>query len=260
MTSIHAPIPPNLKEVVLEAKRRGEEHGSGSRDNLGEKSIGSQPSSTITLVVMKNQTISNGQQGGEGNGEDSLSIASGCVNLPGDPAEDDPKENDSFHSPSPMHLSHESSRRDISGKRPLSELPTSIGPDDGDTNTTSQDQKPPHGRRPAIDNGDSGHDRKFPRLDISAGSLDGHGKLRSERPSFSSTDHRDVITLVADFGDDKENVEVVRRRPSSDVTKTEIPHPVSQASGYHQRPTLRKVSNIGSSRVKGQARIGIRRL
>src|SRR5436853_6486584 len=102
MASIHAPIPPNLKEVVLEAKRRGEEHGSGSRDNLGEKSIGPQPSSTITLVVMKNQTISNGQQGGEGNGEDSLSIASGCVNLPGDPAEDDPKENDSFHSPSPI--------------------------------------------------------------------------------------------------------------------------------------------------------------
>jgi hypothetical protein len=209
---------------------------------------------------MKNQTISNAQQGGEGNGEDSPSITSGSVNLPDDPVEDDPKENDSFHSPSPMHLSHESSRRDISGKRPLSELPTSIDPDDGDTSTNSQDQKAPHGRRPAIDNGDLGHDRKFPRLDISAGSLDGYGKLQRESPSFSPKDHHDVITLVTDFGDDKENVEVVRRRPSSDVTKTEIQHPVSQASGHHQRPTLRKVSNIGSWRVKGQARIGIRRL
>jgi ubiquitin-conjugating enzyme E2 S len=209
---------------------------------------------------MKNQTISDAQQGGEGRDENSSSITSNSANLPDDPMEDDGKENDPFSSPSPMHLSRESSRRDILGKRPLSELPTPIDLDDGDTNSTVQDEKVPHGRLPNIDNSGSGHVRKSPRLDISAGNLDCHGKSQRESFSFSAKDGHVAISPATDFGDDKENMEVIRRRPSSGVTKPETQHQVSQAAENHQRPTLRKVSNVGPSRLKGQARIGIRRL
>lgn len=259
MTSIHAPIPPNLQDAVLEAKRRGEEHGSGQQYNPGERPTGPGSSSTVTSVVMKNQTISDAQQGGEGRDENSSSITSNSANLPDDPMEDDGKENDPFSSLSPMHLSRESSRRDILGKRPLSELPTPIDLD-GDTNSTVQDEKIPHGRLPNIDNSGSGHVRKSPRLDISAGNLDCYGKLQRENLSFSAKDGHIAISPATDFGDDKENLQVARRRPSSDGTKAETQHPASQAAESYQRPTLRKVSNIGPSRLKGQARIGIRRL
>lgn len=259
LTSIHAPIPPNLKEAVLEATRRGEERGSGQQCNPVEQPTSSGSSSTVTSVVMKNQTMPNAQRGREGNAENS-SPKSSSANLPDDPVEDDAKENEPYHSPSPMHLSHESSRRDILGKRPLSELPTPIDPDDGDASTNGQDEKTPHNRLPTMHNSSPGHARKSPKLDISAGNLDGCSKLQRENSSLSTKDDYDVISPATDFGDDKENREVFRRRPSSDVTKTETQHPVSQASEHHQRPTLRKVSNIGPSRLKGQARIGIRRL
>lgn len=223
-----------------------------------EQTKGSGSSSTVTSVVTKNQTMPNAQQGREENAENS-SRKSSFANLLDDPVEDDAKENDPYHSPSPMHLSHESSRRDILGKRPLSELPTPIDPDDGDA-SNGQDEKTPQNRLPTMHNNSSGHARKSPKLDISAGNLDGCGKLQRENSSLSAKDDDDVISPTTDFGDDKENREVFRRRPSSNVTKTETQHPVSQASEHHQRPTLRKVSNIGPSRLKGQARIGIRRL
>jgi hypothetical protein len=69
-----------------------------------------------------------------------------------------------------------------------------------------------------------------------------------------------MTSLATDFGDDKENVELVQRSTSRDVTKTTTQQSVSQTSEHPQRPTLRKVSNVGSSRLKGQARVGIRRL
>lgn len=262
MTSIHAPIPPHLRDAVLEAKQRGEEHGSKPECDARERPAVSRSSSVATPGVMKNQAIPNAQVAARKSDNSPSSITFSLVDLPESREEnDDVKENDPSHSPLPMLLSPESSRRHILGKRPLSELPTPIDPDGVDPRTTSTDEDDPTGQLPQVDNGLSSEPvKKSPKLDVSARSLNIHGKLRQEDRSIPVKNSSVMISPATDFGDDKENVEILQRRTSSDVAKAANQQSVSQALEYPQRPTLRKVSNVGPSRSKGQARVGIRRL
>jgi ubiquitin-conjugating enzyme E2 S len=262
MTSIHAPIPPNLRDAVLEAKRRGEEHGSGPQYEAPQRPAPSLVSSIATSVVMKNQAMSSAQEAGR-ECENSASLgAPSIVDLPEDDEEDDDaKENDPSHSPSPALLSHENSRRNVLGKRPLLELPTPIDPDAIDSNTTGADEKTPHGQLPTAGNDSSSEPvKKSPKLDISARNLKACGKLRQEERPSSTKDGYFMTSPTTDFGDDKENIEIVQRRTSLDATKAMTQQPAPQTSEHLPRPTLRKVSNVGSSRSRGQARVGIRRL
>jgi ubiquitin-conjugating enzyme E2 S len=262
MTSIHAPIPPHLRDAVLEAKQRGEEPGSRPEYDAPERSAASRTSSVVTPVVTKNQAIPNPQEAARESNNSPSSITFSFVTLPESHEEDDDaKENEPSHLLLPVLLSHDSSRRHILGKRPLSELPTPIDPDALDTKTTGIDENAPTGQLPKVDNGlPSEPVKKSPKLDISARSLNTHGKLRQEdRPTLTKNGPV-MIPPATDFGDDKENVEIVQRRTPNDVTKAATQQPVSHALEHLQRPTLRKVSNVGPSRSKGQARVGIRRL
>jgi ubiquitin-conjugating enzyme E2 S len=262
MTSIHAPIPASLREAVLKAKRRGEEHGLGEQHNVPERPTASTASSVATSAVGENEATSNAREAARKSDNSASSTTSSFVDLPEDHEEDDDaKENDLCHSASAAHSSHESSRRHVLGKRPLSELPTPIDLDAVDSSTTGAKEKASHGQLPTVDSSPSSEPvKKSPKLDISARHLNTYGKLRQEDRTIITKNDCIMTSLATDFGDDKENVELVQRSTSRDVTKTTTQQSVSQTSEHPQRPTLRKVSNVGSSRLKGQARVGIRRL
>ncbi|PGH21499.1 hypothetical protein AJ80_03167 [Polytolypa hystricis UAMH7299] len=159
MTSIHAPIPKDMKEAVMEAKRRGDESGTplyeeeAQRRPMATRKISTLPSS----VVMKKPTqraLENAKR------TEKLDIrirntipdssASSTVQQQANEAESDDendnpdiasKENDPSLSPSPVFLPPPSPRKSVLGKRPLSVLSSSdepemvlvdAGDDDGD--------------------------------------------------------------------------------------------------------------------------------
>lgn len=126
MTSIHARIPPNLKDAVLAAKRRGEVAGMVTKEDLDERPSTKRKASSSSSVVMKKKT------------QAFLSPSSGVpANGPSDrndnsdeDAEDEAsasKENDPSQSPSPVTV--QSPRRPALTKRPLSDLPIPIEPE-----------------------------------------------------------------------------------------------------------------------------------
>jgi ubiquitin-conjugating enzyme E2 S len=269
MTSIHAPIPPSLKDAVLEAKRTGEERGSGPHYEAAARPTASRASSIATSVVKKNQAESNTQDAGQENDNNALLGSLGFSDVPDDHGEDDDaKENDPSHSPPLALLNHESSRRNVLGKRPLSELPAPINPDSIDSNILAEDcsatcieEKAPPGQPPTADYEPSSEPlKKSPKLDISARSLNTYGRVRREDCPRSAKAEHSVASTATDLGDDKENMQILQMPTSSDNTKATAQQTGCQAFEYPQRPTLRKVSNVGLSRLKGQARIGIRRL
>lgn len=257
MTSIHAPIPPNLREAVLEAKRTGEDEA---------RPVASRASSIAISAVRRSPAESNTQDAGQENDNNALLSFS---DISGDHGEDDDaKENDPSHSPSLALLNHESSRRNVLGKRPLSELPTPIDPDSTDSSIPAEnygatciEEKAPPSQPPTADNEPSSEPlKKSPKLDISARSLNNYGRVRQEdRPRSAKAEHPAASTTT-DLGDDKENMQILQRPTSSDNTKATAQQTGCQAFEHPQRPTLRKVSNVGSSRLKGQARLGVRRL
>jgi ubiquitin-conjugating enzyme E2 S len=269
MTSIHAPIPPNLRDAVLEAKRTGEERGPRPHYEAATPPAASRASSIATSAVRKNQAEPHTQDAGQENDNNALLGSLGFSDVPDDHGEgDDAKENDPSHSPSPVLLNHESSRRNVLGKRPLSELPTPIDPDSTDSNippenysATRIEEKAPPSQPPTADNEASSEPvKKSPKLDISARGLNNYGRVRQEdRPRSGKAEHPAASTAT-DLGDDKENMQVFQRSTSSDNTKATAQQTGCQAFEHPQRPTLRKVSNVGSSRLKGQARVGVRRL
>jgi ubiquitin-conjugating enzyme E2 S len=271
MTSIHAPIPPDLKDAVMEAKRTGEERGSGPHYEAAAaaRPTASRASSIATSAVRKNQAESNTQDAGQENDDNALLGSLGFSDVPDDHGEDDnAKENDPSHSPSLALSNHESSRRIVLGKRPLSELPTPIDSDSIDSNipvenyrATCIEEKAPPGQPPAAENEPSSEPlKKSPKFDISARSLNTYGRVRQEDYSRSAKAEHSVASTATDLGDDKENMQILQTPTSSDNTKATAQHTGCQAFEHPPRPTLRKVSNVGSSRLKGQARVGIRRL
>jgi ubiquitin-conjugating enzyme E2 S len=269
MTSIHAPIPPSLKDAVLEAKRTGEERESGPHCEAAARPTASRASSIATSAVRKNQDESNTRDAGQENDNNALLSSLGFSDVPGDHGEDDDaKENDPSHSPSLALLNHEGSRRNVLGKRPLSELPTPINPDSIDSNIPVEDhsatcigEKVPPSQPPAADDEPSSEPlKKSPKLDISARSLNTYGRVRQEDCSKPAKAEHSMASTATDLGDDKENMQIHQMPTASDNTKATAQQTGCQTFEHPQRPTLRKVSNVGSSRLKGQARVGIRRL
>ncbi|KAI9819994.1 MAG: hypothetical protein M1827_006565 [Pycnora praestabilis] len=153
MTSIHAAIPKELKSIVTEAKRRGEEAGTEVREDGEEKRPSIRKAAGSSIVVMKKRPHSAQVAGSR---RDSTSSVDSTRNLQvklsqpssnaqlvrnQDDAEasDDEydeatasKENDPLQSPSPVISAPPSPRKHILGKRPLSEMPTPVDPDAND--------------------------------------------------------------------------------------------------------------------------------
>jgi hypothetical protein len=139
MTSIHAPVPADMKEVVTAAKRRGEDAGTTIREEDETRSIGVRKTSTTHKLVMKKKTPKEQDESVQSaeltrlqtEGNDVVDARSEEQDMNMDVSEDedyDPagasKENDPSLSPSPVAIAPPSPRKNILGKRPLSVLAT----------------------------------------------------------------------------------------------------------------------------------------
>lgn len=122
MTSIHARIPPNMKDAVLAAKRRGEVAGIVAKDDLDERpSMKRKTSGSLSVVVKKTQTFFS----------PSSEIPPNGPSYRNDSSDEDEasasKENDPSQSSATIPL--QSPRRPVLTKRPLSDLPIPIEPE-----------------------------------------------------------------------------------------------------------------------------------
>lgn len=141
MTSIHAPVPADMKEAVTAAKQRGEDAGITIREEDETRSIGVRKTSATHKVVMKKKMQKEQDEGvqsaeptrlqPEENGLSEARSEEQDVNMDiSEDEDDDPasasKENDPSLSPSPVAIAPPSPRKN---KRPLSVLATWTDPD-----------------------------------------------------------------------------------------------------------------------------------
>lgn len=265
MTSIHAPIPQNLQDEVSEARRRGDSDGGPTQSDSAEQPATLRASAVTPSIVMKKMVSVSVQEKQQETGIEATDPAFGEDLTGTNNKQDDAKENDPTQSRSPVIQNPESTRRNVLGKRPLSELPVPVDTD-GTESHTREDTCPATDsgmnvlagqNSPAGANSVSELVRKSPRLDVSVRNTNAHGRIR--QAGESSTSNNDVITFSpADGDDEKENDDA--RSPSTESSKTIHKTISAEPSREQVRPTLRKVSNVGSSRSKAQARTGIRRL
>ena len=257
MTSIHARIPVNMRQAVDAARRRGEV----DQATINAKTEGcdpasrtkSRPGSTLlrkklpsTLLRLSALPLLHGSAVGENDG------------LPDDEEDHDPsKENDPSQSPSPVTENPRSPRKKVSGKRPLSELPTPTDPEDGMTDSEKNiavNQDSEDAANIAFD-----PPKKSPRLAVTSASAYGCGRSRGETVDVPSVAAACAEAIPVSGDDGNQNFEHKDGHHFSQNTKVATrAGPNSDAASL--RPTLRKVSNMSSIKAKAQPRVGIRRL
>ncbi|KAH3002183.1 hypothetical protein KXV72_004223 [Aspergillus fumigatus] len=129
MTSIHAPVPPDLRNAVVEAKSRGEEPGTLIPEHEGARCLRPRKGTRIQSLTMKtkkpsvtprpsNQTNADTNDSHPESDDDSDTTRPSTSN-----------QNDPSLSPSPVKLAPPSPRKNSHGKRPLSDLTTSLDPE-----------------------------------------------------------------------------------------------------------------------------------
>jgi ubiquitin-conjugating enzyme E2 S len=240
MTSIHAPIPKALKDAVVEAKRRGEDDGVDLQVEKEARPATSRAASSNASVVMKSRPVMDMSRS---------SISQAHLMSEDEEHEDDTKENDPLHSPLFASKSPSSPRK-VLGKRALSDIPMPIDseqtvsnidrPVDSETNASVISSEPP---------------KKSPRLARSADEdnatpyvpTEDTSNVESCRAPKAISTAEDKENLVATPGTD---VPAFRKKTTGASAQSDSP----------ARPTLRKVSNVVSSRGKAVPRLGIRRL
>ncbi|GAD98341.1 ubiquitin conjugating enzyme E2, putative [Paecilomyces variotii No. 5] len=134
MTSIHAPVPADMKDDVIEAKRRGEDAGATIHEDEERHPTGAQKAHTTQKVVMKKRPAKHGNESMQTVEQMRAQTDEQDVNMDVSEDEDiDPasasKENDPSLSPSPVAIVPPSPRKNSQGKRPLSVLATSTDSD-----------------------------------------------------------------------------------------------------------------------------------
>lgn len=135
MTSIHAQIPPEMKEAVLEAKRRGEAAGTEMKEEIIPRPGMNVKFASSSSVVMKklpsHLALTQAASARRVQSAPTSQIMGGDKSEDTEAEDDDAsasKENDPSLSPSPV-TTPQSPRRPMLAKRPLSDLPTPIEPD-----------------------------------------------------------------------------------------------------------------------------------
>lgn len=213
MTSIHAPVPNDLKNAATEAKLRGEEAGT-TLDERGDE-ISIQPTKTQRRTqISKKHTR-----------QIPSEVPSHTYSHPTPPtseymmSEDEmdtasaSKENDPSLSPSPVSLAPPSPRKTALGKRPLSVLSITYPEEDTDMILVGQD---PDADTPMTANErnisanirsrTSSPLRKTPKLSMLCGGVNATGRIRDEMPiyeDFPQLSRADPARQLS--GDGKEN-------------------------------------------------------
>lgn len=240
LTSIHAPIPKALKEAVMKAKRRGEDEGVELHVEKEARPATSRAASSHTSIVMKNRAVVDASR---------PSSSQAHPISEDEELEDDMKENDPLHSPV-LSAKPPPNPRKILGKRALSDIPipdeldpTDSGINqilDSETSSCGVSSEPP---------------KKSPKLARATDeeNVAHHVQKEEEHDAEISMASRAVLAA-----DDKENM--VATPGTDNLVLLKKTTAVSAQHDGSVRPTLRKVSNVGSSRGKAVPRVGIRRL
>lgn len=263
MTSIHAGIPAELREAASAAKRRGEDPRTTTSEDTERRVTIKGKSASSSSEVMKKlpQRITSTQsaplprlitQNDDSAGEEDEKSES--------------KENDPMLSPSPV--STQVPRRPTLAKRPLSDLPTPVEPDEdsADAPLLSPSEQNIANNASPTSIGESS--RKGPRLAERSTSVNFTGRglqdveangLAAIPFEASSTDDsvRSAKRVCSEEG--KENVSENHRFMS--LPERSLPMPGDTIKASLSAP--RKASGPGSlgvGGVKGRSRVGLRRL
>ena len=277
MTSIHARIPPELKDLVEAAKQRGEEAGTMRKDNVEARpSMARKPASTSGVTMKKAPQLIVAQSDST-----ARSISAPVPRpQPADESSDvevENDENDPSLSPSPVTIPAASPRRPAHAKRPLSDLPTPVDPDSDDApgSTLSPSEQNIAANAPffpptvsSLSAEAQEHEQEVIKLSERRRSVN----FASPRPQQDSNS-----TMIRPFDDAEQKVEG-EERPKKRVCSAEgkencgekhveppvVAEPPRSASSSTNAPkptitstTARKVS--AATKAKG-SRIGLRRL
>ncbi|GFF46874.1 ubiquitin-conjugating enzyme E2 S [Aspergillus udagawae] len=285
MTSIHAPVPPDLKTAVVEAKSRGEEAGTLVPEHEGTRCLQSRTGTRVQSLTMKTKKPSVTPQ------PSTQTSADAHDNNPesDDESENDgettrpstSKENDPSLSPSPVKLALPSPRKNTHGKRPLSDLTMSLDPDPEEPHltparTTDKAQMTTSEKNIAANHAphrDSSSQpqsqRKSPKLSLLDKGINASARIRddviiifedaSEPSDLQSHHSNDSKENHAALNASKEMGPSARKSPHYPSSLLAPSTAITCPSGSKSRAVSgsRKVS---SSSMKAKPRIGIRRL
>lgn len=283
MTSIHARIPSEFKDLVEAAKQRGEEAGTARKEGPEARpSMTRKPASTSGVVMKKPPQLALAQS------ESASRSISAPVPRPqavGEESEDEVEndENDPSLSPSPVTIPTLSPRRPTLAKRPLSDLPTPVEPDDDEDAREaglSPSEKNIAANAPFFPSTTSP-----PITDLGSQAQEVI-KLTERRLSVNFTSSRSqqdsTAPIIRPFEDaeDKDEGERPKKRICSAEGKEnygdtaleslkpaeEPPRATSTGSGITPKPTIggtaapRKVSAGAAAAARAKGRMGLRRL
>ncbi|KAJ5182192.1 Ubiquitin-conjugating enzyme E2 [Penicillium cf. viridicatum] len=300
MTSIHAPIPPNFKDAVTEAKLRGEEAGTTLEEKEEDAVIQRPRKQARTHAATSKKTARNitGFESTLQSSYPSQSSSNPFAQPPPsmtddvDSESDDPKTTQLFPPP-PVYFAPPSPRKTALGKRPLSVLSIHY-PEDSDADMMLIDSDNDNDA-PAMTSNErnitantrsrtSSPLRKTPKLSLLCGGVNASGRLRDEMPIFEDLPQlamQDPLRRLS--GDGKENRGsatargLKEKREYQPMKTLNDSTPVSPAHAQLPTPSLSSSSLSGSSNsgiskkramsglhkrlaVRAKPRIGIRRL
>ncbi|KAE8134470.1 ubiquitin-conjugating enzyme/RWD-like protein [Aspergillus pseudotamarii] len=296
MTSIHAPVPTDLKSAAAEAKTKGEDVGTTIPEQEEPRLLRSRKGTRVQSVTMKKKnTRKNGERASsrsqrQSNSpetenlaeEQQLEIHHEADSILSDDESESlsnaSKENDPALSPSPVKFAPPSPRKNALGKRPLSVLtlpldtdPFAMDPDDSDLEGMTASEK----NIAANNYGDSSErdpspQRKSPKLSVRSKGVNSSGRIREEVKIFE--DAPEPLDLDrCHSGDGKENHgSLAGPKGLGLASKKALPTcpPTSLAPPSMSAPSSSKASKAvsgtrkvsGSNLKKAKPRIGIRRL
>ena len=260
MTSIHGSVPPDLKDVALSARRRGEIAGTAiggdtkQSETLKGKSGGSftrpatrKPPHCVIRAQSALSTLDQSLENGNPPSEDECSTSAS-------------KENDPLLSPSPVPVP--SSRRTSSAKRPLSDVHI-IEPKYDMTNApclSPSDQNIANNvLSPSILAASDGSQKTLELKKMSQSVYNAGHDQETEGSSTGSDDLEGKPTKRVCSDSGKENT--LETWEASEPLET--PLRGTCAATEPELPTSRKAlaSNaFGTSKAKGKSRVGLRRL
>ncbi|KAL5356916.1 hypothetical protein BJX96DRAFT_162745 [Aspergillus floccosus] len=291
MTSIHAPVPTELKDTVIEAKSRGEDAGAipiPEENSITTRSLRSRKGVPTQSVTMKKNTrrthvLSPPPQPSHPTGRADLTDAEPSdTDSDAENVSNASKENDPSLSPSPVKFAPPSPRKNALGKRPLSVLTMPLDRDldddldedsdvDGLPMTASEKNIAANARHAEPDRSPQ---RKSPKLSVLHQGINASGRFRDDDLKIFE-DAADIVP-ADDFdrrrsGDGKENHALpfggsktgsAAHRPGHGQDAAALA-PSAGAVGSGSKtarpiPGTRKIS--GTQGKKPKPRIGIRRL